>query len=335
MNLNMSSMKPNPTISIVMPMYGVEKYIAKAITSVLNQTFHDWELLIVNDGSIDNSRSIAFTFAEQDERIKILDKENGGLSDARNYGLNNACGDYIHFFDSDDWIEPDYYSKLLSLIGDYDLVICGYVVDTDKYSNIRNCFSGELKDIAGNTLNLMVGYYLNFAWNKLFRKSFLIDNSLYYEKELYRIEDAEFMMRYLKCAPRIKFIEYPGYHYLVVNSASLSNIFDAKILDHAVRAIAIHNEIFRLICNNDEVIKSEIGAMTLSTIKSSLYKIARGIPSRKIMLHKDLICSIIKHKDISRYCVDYVPIRAFDRLILYLVRHRRWFLLYLLAQLKK
>ena len=99
-------MKSTPKLSIVMPMYCVEQYIEKAIVSVLNQDFQDWELLIVNDGSPDNSRSIAARFVSCDKRIKILDKENGGLSDARNWGLNRAQGDFVHFFDSE---------KLLSL----------------------------------------------------------------------------------------------------------------------------------------------------------------------------------------------------------------------------
>ena len=103
----MSSTNSNPKISIVMPMYRVEQYIEKAITSVLKQDFQDWELLVVNDGSPDKSREIASSIASGDNRIKILDKENGGLSDARNYGLDRAIGEFVHFYDSDDWIESD------------------------------------------------------------------------------------------------------------------------------------------------------------------------------------------------------------------------------------
>ena len=90
----LSAVVSNPKISIVMPMYGVERYIDKAISSVLNQDYHDWELLIVNDGSLDKSREIALAFASADSRIRVLDKVNGGLSDARNYGLNLCSGEY-------------------------------------------------------------------------------------------------------------------------------------------------------------------------------------------------------------------------------------------------
>ena len=206
----MSSMNSNPRISIVMPMYGVERYIEKAIQSVLNQDFQDWELLIVNDGSKDKSREIAYRVAYGDNRIKILDKENGGLSDARNYGLDRATGEFVHFYDSDDWIEPDFYSKLFNEIEDFDLVVCGYKVDNEKTVTERIGYVGELSHVVDSSLENLVGNYLNFAWNKLFKRSFLVKNTLYYEKGLYRIEDSEFMMRFLSCAPRVKLIKYSG-----------------------------------------------------------------------------------------------------------------------------
>ena len=149
----MLSIKTNPRVSIVMPMYKVEKYIGKAITSVLNQDFHDWELLIVNDGSPDKSREIATTFADLDDRIKILDKPNGGLSDARNFGLTRAVGEFVHFFDSDDWIEADFYSNLLSEVDDFDLVVCGYKVDNEKSYIERGCLYGKLDDYKTNNLH--------------------------------------------------------------------------------------------------------------------------------------------------------------------------------------
>ena len=328
-------MKTNPIISIVMPMYGVEKYISKAINSVLDQTFQEWELLIVNDGSTDNSRAIASTFAEQDKRIKILDKENGGLSDARNYGLKNATGDFVHFFDSDDWIEPDYYSKLLSSVGDYDLVICGYFVDTENRSSIRSCYSGELNEITGESLNHIVGFYLNFAWNKLFRTAFILDNTLYYEKGLYRIEDSEFMMRYLNCNPKVKFVEYVGYHYMIRNTCSLSTTFDDNTIGLTVRSISIHKKIFSLLCKNDAVVKYAMGEMTVSAIKSVLYSIARNVPVSSITQHKNLINKIIMNDDIFSSCYDYVPLRVYDRLVVSLIRRQEWFFLFLISQLKK
>ena len=94
-------MSRNPIVSIIMPTYNVEKYLPAAIDSVLRQSYQDWELLVVDDGSTDNSKEIALEYAQKDDRISVLHKDNGGLSDARNYGLSRAQGKYLHFFDSD------------------------------------------------------------------------------------------------------------------------------------------------------------------------------------------------------------------------------------------
>ena len=100
----MSNKKPK--ISIIIPMYGVEKYLRRCLDSVLNQTFTDWQAICVDDGSPDKSGEIAEEYAERDERFIVLHKENGGLSDARNYGMPHATGEYIMYLDSDDFIHP-------------------------------------------------------------------------------------------------------------------------------------------------------------------------------------------------------------------------------------
>ena len=95
-----------PAISIIIPMYGVEKYLRRCLDSVLNQTFQDWQAICVNDGSPDNSAVILEEYAEKDSRFVVVTKENGGLSDARNAGMKHATGDYIMYLDSDDFIHP-------------------------------------------------------------------------------------------------------------------------------------------------------------------------------------------------------------------------------------
>ena len=99
-------MKKNPKISIIIPMYGVEKYLRRCLDSVQNQTFTDWQAICVNDGSPDKSGEIAKEYAKKDKRFVVIDKENGGLSDARNVGMAHADGEYILFLDSDDFIHP-------------------------------------------------------------------------------------------------------------------------------------------------------------------------------------------------------------------------------------
>src|SRR4051794_4889210 len=107
-----------PKISIVVPVYKVEKYIKRCVDSILAQTYQDFELILVDDGSPDNCGKICDSLAKQDKRIKVIHKENGGLSTARNAGIDVAVGEYIGFVDSDDWVTKDMFEYLLNLIED-------------------------------------------------------------------------------------------------------------------------------------------------------------------------------------------------------------------------
>jgi len=120
-----------PKVSIILPVYNVEKYIAKSIQSVLNQTYQDFELLVIIDGSPDNSKQIAESF--KDDRITIYEKPNGGLSDARNYGLERAKGEFVYFMDSDDWIEPNLLKDTVCVFekNEIDFVVFGYFLDNE------------------------------------------------------------------------------------------------------------------------------------------------------------------------------------------------------------
>ena len=104
-----------PLISIIVPIYNVEKYLSRCINSVLSQTFPDFELLLIDDGSTDKSGYICDGYAQKDSRIKVFHIENGGVSAARNYGLDNARGEWITFVDADDWIDKDMYYKLYNI----------------------------------------------------------------------------------------------------------------------------------------------------------------------------------------------------------------------------
>ena len=126
-----------PKISIIVPVYNVEKYLEKCVRSILAQTFTDFELILVDDGSPDSSGAMCDQFAEQDQRVKVIHKENGGLSDARNAGIEIATGEYLGFVDSDDYIADDMYELLYTnIVKDADLSICGIY---DVYEERANC----------------------------------------------------------------------------------------------------------------------------------------------------------------------------------------------------
>ena len=161
-------------ISIVVPIYKVEKYINKCIESILNQTYKNLEIILVDDGSPDNCGKIADEYAKKDNRIKVIHKQNGGLSDARNAGIDIAKGKYIGFVDSDDYIEKDMYEYLINLINENntDISICDFkyiyedeTVKRNKEQKVQNITLNKkeaLIELLGNKIG-------NYAWNKLYK----------------------------------------------------------------------------------------------------------------------------------------------------------------------
>ena len=120
-------------ISVIVPVYNVEQYLYKCIDSILSQSFQDFELILVNDGSIDNSARICDEYAQNDKRIRVIHKENGGVSQARNVAISLAIGEYIAFVDSDDYVLPNMYENLVStaINTNADIVKCGFIVFDD------------------------------------------------------------------------------------------------------------------------------------------------------------------------------------------------------------
>lgn len=160
-------------ISIIIPIYKVEEYLDECISSVVNQTYNNLEIILVDDGSPDNCPMMCDEWARKDSRIKVIHKENGGLSDARNAGLDMATGDFIAFVDSDDWISPDMYEKMLQTIlqENADICSCGIV---SSYPEREICMN--VKAVVGNSEQILEMIYDDTAfpvaaWNKLYRRS--------------------------------------------------------------------------------------------------------------------------------------------------------------------
>ena len=166
-------MSNNPKISVIIPVYGVEKYIAKCIESIKVQTFTDFEVFLINDGTKDNSVAVAEDAIAGDERFIILHKENGGQGSARNLGLDNARGDYIAFIDSDDWVEPRYLQAMYEKITEEDADVCTCdVLYVDINGKIVREFKNNPLGYYENNDYLMACWYVsNFMCDKLFKKN--------------------------------------------------------------------------------------------------------------------------------------------------------------------
>lgn len=172
-------MNSNPLVSIIVPVYNVENYLNECIDSILAQTYKNFELYLVDDGSPDNCGTICEEYAKKDDRIKVIHKQNGGLSDARNAGIDKAKGDYITFVDSDDYVSPMYVSHMLRLSEQYDAEIVQIESTHDEallgnYKNSRrDIYKFNRNDALKNMLYMRI-VQVN-AWGKLYRTSLFND----------------------------------------------------------------------------------------------------------------------------------------------------------------
>ena len=185
----------NPRISVIVPVYNVEKYLCRCIDCILAQTFTDFELLLIDDGSKDKSGEICDEYAAQDSRIRVFHKQNGGASSARNVGLNHAIGEYICFCDADDWVEQTWLLSFSERMDDNDMLISSFNVYENEKKVESKTFdsSNDKKRIIKELEHENVSGYL---WCKCFRKS-IIDRYNVRFNEAYTIwEDMDFIYRY-------------------------------------------------------------------------------------------------------------------------------------------
>ena len=214
-------------ISVIVPVYNVEKYLDKCLDSLVHQTMKDIEIIIVNDGSPDNSENIINKYKKKYSNIVSLKKENGGLSSARNYGIKYAHGDYIAFLDSDDYIALDMYEKmyLKAQEQDYDLVVCdiNYVYN-EKTIRVSSGIKADTDDIKKAYISIHPA-----AWNKLFKKE-LFNYDVLFKKDVW-FEDVEFIYRLLPYIKKIGVIHEPFNQY-VQREGSITNTVNPKIYDY-------------------------------------------------------------------------------------------------------
>lgn len=213
--------KNNKKVSIIMPVYNVEKYIEKSLNSLVNQSLKDIEIIVVNDGSPDNSQKIIDEFVKKyPDKVKSFIKENGGQGSARNFGLTKASGEYIGYVDSDDFVELDMYEKMYNKAKekDSDIVICGsYNVDEitgNRKQDIDRLLFDDYK------VNAFFGRMA--VWNKIYKKEILEKNELEFRSKVW-YEDLDFTIKALSNAEKIDYVNEPFYDYLIREGSTMNN----------------------------------------------------------------------------------------------------------------
>lgn len=217
----------NCLVSVILPIYNMERYLEECVESVRSQSYRNIEIILVDDGSTDNSLEICYSLQKSDDRIMVISKENGGVSTARNAGIEKARGDWVMFVDPDDRLSPTIIEMLLASVSEKTDIIacCCKVYDNSKLDDEDHFFAGNrtfTEDKNDLYFQLMKSSYaqpgktytaIGVPWGKLYRKSFLMQNRLRFDTKLRRVQDNIFNMCAFFHANEIKYIDEPLYNY--------------------------------------------------------------------------------------------------------------------------
>ena len=218
-----------PKVSIIVPIYNVEKYLGKCVDSILAQTFTDYELFLVDDGSPDNCGAICDRYAEKDGRIKVIHKENGGLSDARNVAIDVASGEYLSFIDSDDYIDPDMIASMYDALidTDSDMAVCG-MESFDDEGNISDMYKPHDRRMVFEGEARCEFLYQPCAMNKFYKRS-IFDDLRYPKGRLY--EDAVIFHYILEKSKKIVYTGKMSYHYFLRSGSIMRSKYTIRSAD--------------------------------------------------------------------------------------------------------
>lgn len=204
-------------ISVIVPVFNMSQYLSKAVDSLLKQTYDNFEILLINDGSTDESPELCEAYARQYDNIRTIHKENGGLSSARNAGIQHATGEYIIFPDPDDWVCENYLKTLMELKNTYhsDLEIGGYYVVEDRNASLEIRDADTVLLTREEAINRLFvgGGYSGFAWNKMYHMDIIRNNELFFDIELGMAQDLHFAFRYMLHCEKVSYTSRPLYCY--------------------------------------------------------------------------------------------------------------------------
>lgn len=295
-------------ISIIVPIYNGEKYLSRCIKSLLNQTLKEIEIILVNDGSIDGSLEICEKYAKKDSRIVVIDKSNGGVSSARNYGVAKAKGDYIGFVDVDDWIESEMYNNMYKKILDTNTDVCmsNYIIEGKKrYSPIRFDFSDSKFDkseirmkiipnmLAPEDLDSGGTFIHGSVCRLLIRKKIVDYHNLTFNEKLKMMEDLVYVIELMLSINNVSFDHNEYYHYMI-NFDSATRNFEKNAL---VKREQVSREIHRIL-NNKNVLEEYLERLEIRHAYISIDLVSRIFHSESQVSFKN------KMKELKVICND-------------------------------
>lgn len=294
------------TISIVIPVYNVESKLRRCLNSIQNQSYRDFEVLLIDDGSQDSSGLICDEFVKKDSRFKVYHTENRGVSKARNFGIEKAVGKYLTFIDSDDYVEMEYLSNLLAGI-DGELVIsnvnyCSADLTKKISQEKKGNYSIEVREEPDQVAELFEDRKLNYVYAKLYKNDLIFKFNIRFHENTSLGEDTMFVFDYLSHTKKISIIDSSNYNYIKYGTGTLSSSFYWDIYDRycklnnylesAIFAMKIESPALQAVL---DIRKIESMKWSISTILNSKIKIYKKVRLVNGILHDKRLNTVLKN----------------------------------------
>lgn len=288
-------------ISIIVPVYNVEKYLERCIESIVNQTYQNLEIILVDDGSMDNSGKICDEWAVKDNRIKVIHKENGGVSSARNDGLKKATGEYVGFVDSDDTVEPRYMEILLNLIIEkrVDMSIINYIEKYSEYEIKNETYIKNKEFYKENFFKYLfeISNYKGYLWNKIFKREIIVTNNIIFDENIYICEDLLFVCQVAdKCEKFYYDYEEYLYNYYIREESSIRKEYS----EQTATRVEVYSRIIEIFDKNniDSILVKREYMYYALVARNELKNIKRENKIRYTNIAKKYMKEILKTKKI-------------------------------------
>lgn len=252
-------------VSMIVPVYNSEKTLSRCIDSILNQTYRDFELILLNDGSTDTSGEICDAYAKKDSRVRVVHKENTGVSDTRNRGIDLARGEYLQFLDSDDWITPDATALFVRTATEQqcDMVISQFYRVIGEHVSQKGAIDEDgLMDrstYANHMMQKPADFYYGVLWNKFYKRSIITEHRLRMDQSISWCEDFMFNLEYVRHTQTIYAMKVPVYYYVKTKGSLVSQGMSMKKMIRMKRTVfACYNDFYKDVFDEAEYEKRRI-----------------------------------------------------------------------------
>lgn len=319
----------NPIVSIIVPIYNAEKTIGRCVDSILNQEYTNFELLLMDDGSRDASGSICDEYAKKDSRVRVIHKENSGVSDTRNQALDLARGTYLQFLDADDWITPNATRLFVETAETYhcDLVVCDFY----RVVGERVSHKGDIDDdcvltkeeFAAHMIENPADFYYGVLWNKLFRRDIVEEQHLRMNADISWCEDFMFNLEYIRYAEIFFALQVPLYYYVKTKgSLATQGMSITKTIKMKLMVFEYYNNFYKHVLNEKDYEKNRvqvyrflIDAAGDGTVPPSILPSAkklgeeRSIVSEEALIGEGILIDEYRNRKLLDYYLETVAIK--------------------------